>query len=250
MQVSPVLANLVKHWVNLETSLGAISRLTLFMKETPSEPTDEDEATVALPELWPNGGNIELVDVSSEHVTAEGRNVALRDISISIKGGTKVGLVGRTGSGKSSLFLTLLNFLPYTGEVRIDGIEISDIPRHAIRSRITTTTQDLIDLPGSARDNIIPQDMNKAAGSRVDDVVIVDALRQVGLTDIILSRGGLGATLEDIGLSNGQKLLLALARAIIHNGQTKSKVVLVDEATSGFDTECEEKLQTVMAEVF
>ena len=92
--------------------------------------------------------------------------------------------------------------------------------------------------------------MNKAAGSRVDDVVIVDALRQVGLTDIMLSRGGLDATLEDIGLSNGQKQLLALARAIIHNGQTKSKVVLVDEATSGVDTECEEKLQTVMADVF
>ncbi|KAK3185575.1 hypothetical protein K4F52_005675, partial [Lecanicillium sp. MT-2017a] len=256
MKVSTVVADVIEFWVGLETSLGSVSRLASFFRETPPETAEDDETTAFVPENWPHRGDIEMVHVNSQYSTAtidedgNRQGVALHDVSTNIEGGTKVGIVGRTGSGKSSLFLTLLNCLEYTGEVTIDGIEISSIPRHVLRSRITTIAQDLMSLPCSIRDNVVPWEMDKPPNERLDDAVVVAALGRVGLNEHILARGGLSADIEDVGLSNGQKQLLALARAIVHNGQTGGKVVLVDEATSGIDADCEEKMQAVMSDVF
>lgn len=256
MKVGTVLADVVEFWVELETSLGSISRLASFVKQTPAEISEGIELPHALPDNWPQRGDIELVDVNSRYSSAatsdgvKSHNVALCDVSTTIEGGTKVGVVGRTGSGKSSLFLTILNCLDHTGQITIDGVEISSVPRHILRSRITTIAQDLISLPCSIRDNVVPWEMDTPANKRIDNAVVLAALGRVGLKEHIETQGGLEADIEDIGLSNGQRQLLALARAIVHNGQTRSKVVLVDEATSGVDAECEEKMQTVMSEVF
>ena len=171
-------------------------------------------------------------------------------MSVAIHAGTKNAIVGRTGSGKTSLFLTLLNFLEYTGSIIIDGIEVSTVPRSVLRSRIISISQDLIHLPSSVRDNLTPHDMNKSAEGRVPEAAIFGALAKVGLDDYIRTHGGLDVALDDIDLSQGQRQLFALARALIQMNKTRSKIILVDEATSSVDVECEKKMQAVMDEVF
>ena len=83
-----------------------------------------------------------------------------------------------------------------------------------------------------------------------DDTLIIEALQKVGLSEQISTKGGLDASLEDVSLSAGQKQLFSLARAILHQRQTQSRVVLVDEATSSIDHEADAQVQAVMGEVF
>lgn len=109
MKVSTVLADVIEFWVELETSLGSVSRLADFVGKTPAEETERTNMT-AVPDNWPQRGDIKLVDVRSHYATEGGGHVdALRGVSATIEGGTKVGLIGRTGSGKSTLFMTMLN---------------------------------------------------------------------------------------------------------------------------------------------
>jgi ABC-type multidrug transport system fused ATPase/permease subunit len=258
MKLGPQFTYLMDEWVDLETSLGALFRLRAFGEDTPVEETlgtshgqGPRRQMVQVPETWPEYGDIDLNGVSSYYSTASGRNrQALRDVSVAIHAGTKNAIVGRTGSGKSSLFLTLLNFLEYTGSIIIDGIEVSTVPRSVLRSRIISISQDLIHLPSSVRDNLTPHDMNKSAEERLPEASIFDALAKVGLDDYIRTCGGLDVPLDEVNLSQGQRQLLALARALIQMGRTRSTVILVDEATSSVDIECEKKMQDVMDGAF
>lgn len=204
MKVGTVLADTIEFWVDLETSLGAASRLALFIQNTPVEESQEGQETIeTVPHNWPNSGCVEFANVSSDYTTISGRSRALRNATVTIAGDTKVGIVGRTGCGKSSLFMTLLNLLSHTGQVKIDGYEISTTTRTILGSRITTIAQDLLNRPLSVRDNITPWDMDKPPSERTNDAVIVAALHRVGLHDQILERGGLDARIEDVGLSYG-----------------------------------------------
>lgn len=249
MQMGPELADLIDNWTELETSLGAISRLRTFIEETPRE--DANNGDGAVPESWPHRGDVRLSGVSAEYATPGSKHKAIRDISMHVEGGTKVGIVGRTGSGKTTLLLTILNFLEFEGSVVIDDVDIATIPRQTLRSRITTISQDMMDLPCSVRDNLVPDEMSGPEGSRVtEDAKLLQVLDRVGLGEHVAAHGGLDGQMEKLGLSAGQKQLLALARALLHNRRTRSKLVLVDEATSSIDYELEAKMQAVMAEAF
>ncbi|KND87509.1 Canalicular multispecific organic anion transporter 1 [Tolypocladium ophioglossoides CBS 100239] len=157
-----------------------------------------------------------------------------------------------SNSGKSSLILTLLHLLDYSGSVAIDGIEISHITRQQLRSRITTIPQDPIELSGSIRKNLNPYDISVSRSNRLinDDFAMREALSRVGILEHISSHGGLDAELSAVGLSQGQKQLLCLARAVLHNARTGSRIILADEATSNVDHETDAQMQAVMAEAF
>lgn len=152
-------------------------------------------------------------------------------------------------SGKSSLFLAILGVLPYSGTIVIDGIDISTVPKEELRSRITTLTQDGVELKASVRRNVYPFDLS-VSSEMTNDETMTNALQRVGLWDYIAARGGLDASMGDMEVSQGQKQLLFLARAIIRKERTGSKIVLVDEATSSLDLETDRAMQVIMSEAF
>lgn len=157
-------------------------------------------------------------------------------------------------SGKSSLLLTLLHLLEYSGSICIDGVDIAHITRQDLRSRITTLPQDAIELGGTVRDNLIPFLLSRQSHDNnqdtIDDDVMRTALIKVDLWELISARDGLDTELSTIGLSQGQMQLFCLARAILHNISTGSKLVLIDEATSNVDQDTDRRMQEVIAREF
>ena len=152
-------------------------------------------------------------------------------------------------SGKISLLLAILGLVDYTGSIKIDHLETSSVPKDLLRSRITTISQDAVQLSGSVRENLLPYD-GQAKDSRMDDTLLIRTLERVGLCESISSKGGLNASLSDISLSEGQMQFLCLARAMLHNYWAGCKVVLMDEPTSNMDYETETRIQSLVREVF
>lgn len=236
----------VENSTELDNSINALSRLRDFMDNTPTEPELDP---IDLPPNWPHRGEIKLECVSAKYrIEAP---LALQDVSLLVRPGDKVGITGRTGSGKSSLFLSMLGFLEYTGRIEIDGVDISTVPRDTLRSRIITISQDYLDLGGSVRNNLLPFNLNSPTGDSVTtDNDVDDVLRRVGLLTLVNREGGLEAQLSKVGLSHGQLQLLSIARAILRSKETRSKVILMDEATSNVDLETDTAIQKVLREAF
>lgn len=147
------------------------------------------------------------------------------------------------------MLLAILNFLDYTGTITIDGRDIQTIPPDYLRNRITTITQDGIDLSGSVRINVNPFD-DPESTDRLSDEKLEETLATVGLWDCIKSRGGLDASFSSMGLSHGEKQLLCLARAILHKQCLSTRVVLADEVSSKVDDETATKIREIMANAF
>ncbi|KAK4444931.1 ABC multidrug transporter [Podospora aff. communis PSN243] len=238
LSLSGNLSSLVSGWTLFETSLGAIARLKNF--EAAVKPEDKAEECQQPPPNWPDCGGIEFRNVTATYETAALRNVTLR-----IEPGQKVGICGRTGSGKSSLIATLARLLEIdSGVILVDGFDLATIPRETIRERILFIPQDPLILTGlSIRMNVDP------SGTKLDAVLIA-ALQRVGLWDGLLcdrSRG-LDAELTAASLSKGQQQLLALARALVLKDW--KKIVLLDEATSNVDGDTAAVVQRVVGEEF
>lgn len=245
---SASIADFIDSWVDLETSLGAIQRVRKFTTSTPVE-DDIDTFDNAQLENWPETGLVEFHSVSASYKPlGETTKRVLDQMSVSIPAGSKVAVTGRTGSGKSSFLLALLHFLEYEGTITIDGKDIRRIPRELLRDRLTTLTQEGVKLDGTVRKNLDPGGTATAKGDC--DAAMISTLKRVGLWTLIESRGGLDADLAGLSLSHGQMQLVSLSRAVLHQQQTKSKIVLVDEATSNVDLDTDKCMQEIMAEAF
>lgn len=147
------------------------------------------------------------------------------------------------------MLLTLLNFVDYTGTIKVDGIDISTISRLELRSRVTSLSQDAIVLDGTVRENLLPY-TSQLDDAQIDDDLILKTLAGVGLAEVVKNKGGLYVQLADLSLSEGQKQLLCLSRAMLHNHWSRSKLVLLDEPTSSLDHETDERIQAFMRETF
>ncbi|KAK6224641.1 abc multidrug transporter [Colletotrichum tabaci] len=252
------LKMLIQFWTSLETSIGAVARIKNFSEETVDEVEDDrlkrhDRALETdLKSGWPDRGAIEICDVSASYDATgpgeDGKTAATRaldGISISIRPGEKIGVVGRTGSGKSSLLLALLRLLPLSsGTISIDGRPIDSLPLLPLRSALIAITQDQFILPGTVRQNLDPLGTASAAG----DAAVESALARLGLWDTIRDNGGLDAEFAEEALSHGQRQLFFLARAILR--RHVGRVVLLDEATSSIDAHTEKMVRDLVREEF
>ncbi|OTB09170.1 hypothetical protein M426DRAFT_7187 [Hypoxylon sp. CI-4A] len=233
------LSSLVSGWTMLETSLGSISRLMKF--EATVKPEDKSGEIYQPPPSWPERGAIEFHGVTVIHGPD---TVGIRGVSLQVQPGQKIGICGRTGSGKSSLVATIARLLEIeSGVISIDDTDIATVPRETIRQRLISLPQDPLILAGSVRLNVDPE------GQATDEQVSA-ALNLVGLGDVVESRGGILADITANSLSRGQQQLLALARAVVKRQVCGSTILLLDEATSNVDADTDAILQRILRESF
>ena len=205
---------------------------------TPHKLGDKAEAS----DLLVSQGSIDFRNVSFTY----GKNIsAVKDISLLVKPGEKIGLVGASGAGKSTLVSLLLRlYEPQKGTVLVDGININDITQSSLRKQIAMVTQETALFNRSARDNILYGNPNAT------EKEVIRATRQAEAYDFILGledhkgRKGYNAYLGEQGvkLSGGQRQRIALARAILKD----APILVLDEATSALDSEVESSVQSAL----
>ncbi|PGH20053.1 hypothetical protein AJ80_03703 [Polytolypa hystricis UAMH7299] len=233
------LQGLITHWTNLETSIGAVSRIRQFTNMIQSEHKADEKSLP--PDNWPAKGTIEFRNVVASYKPES--DPVLNDISFTIVGGKKYGICGRTGSGKSSLIATLFRLIELgSGSITIDGFDITTLPRETLRSRLICIPQEPFLLYGcSVRLNLDP------SGDFVHDDILIDALKKVQIWDIVEGAGGLDANITAETFSQGQKQLVCFARAMVRKS---GNVLILDEATSSIDTQTDKIMQTLIRSEF
>jgi ABC-type multidrug transport system fused ATPase/permease subunit len=184
---------------------------------------------------FPQKGKIEFVDYSVKY--RPDTKVVLKNLNFVIKPGEKIGIVGRTGSGKSTLCLCLFRIIEADkGKILIDDVNISNIGLSLLRDIITVIPQDPTLLEGTLRENLDPS-------GKHDDESMIQYMKIIGM-DYIIKHNGLDFKIKENGdnLSSGEKQLICLARAMLR----KSKIITMDEATSSIDYDTENLIQNAI----
>ncbi|KAG4431817.1 hypothetical protein IFR05_012699 [Cadophora sp. M221] len=234
----------VRQLAEVENGMNATERLHYYGTQL------EEEAplhTIEVRESWPESGEIIFDNVQMRY--RENLPLVLNGLSMHVRGGERIGVVGRTGAGKSSIMSTLFRLVELSGgSITIDGLDISTIGLQDLRSRLAIIPQDPTLFKGTIRSNLDPfsehTDLELWSALRQSDLVSDEAT----LEDKSPGRIHLDGIVEDEGLnfSLGQRQLMALARALVRGSQ----IIVCDEATSSVDMETDEKIQHTIATGF
>lgn len=230
----------VRNLADLEVQMGAVKKVNSFLTME-SENYEGTMDPSQVPEHWPQEGEIKIHDLCVRY--ENNLKPVLKHVKAYIKPGQKVGICGRTGSGKSSLSLAFFRMVDiFDGKIVIDGIDISKLPLHTLRSRLSIILQDPILFSGSIRFNLDPE-------CKCTDDRLWEALEIAQLKNMVKSLpGGLDAVVTEGGenFSVGQRQLFCLARAFVR----KSSILIMDEATASIDMATENILQKVVMTAF
>nr|AKC42151.1 ABCC9 [Petromyzon marinus] len=240
LMVSNYLNWVVRNLADIEVQMGAIKRVNNLL-QIETESYDGLLSQAQVPDNWPQSGEIKIEELSVRYDST--LKPVLKHVNAHIQPSQKVGICGRTGSGKSSLSLAFFRMVDtFEGRIIIDNIDIAKIPLHTLRSRLSIILQDPILFSGSIRFNLDPE---AACG----DGVLWEALDIAQLKHVVKALpGGLDAMVTENGenFSVGQRQLFCLARAFVR----KTSIFIMDEATASIDMATESILQKVVMTAF
>ncbi|KAF3000376.1 hypothetical protein E8E14_006009 [Neopestalotiopsis sp. 37M] len=234
----------VRQLAEVENGMNAVERLLYYGTQLEEE---APEHTIDIKPSWPEKGEIIFDNVEMRY--RANLPLVLKGMTMHVRGGERIGIVGRTGAGKSSIMSTLFRLVELSGgHITIDGLDISTIGLHDLRSRLAIIPQDPTLFRGTVRSNLDPfgehDDLKLWSAIRQADLVPEDA----SINDRDPTRVHLDTTVEEDGLnfSLGQRQLMALARALVRGSQ----IIVCDEATSSVDMETDDKIQNTIATGF